>query len=35
MWAHIYKALDVTEIMIVVLRKHDMIKVINKSASSE
>lgn len=30
MWVYIYKVFDVMEIMIVVLRKYDMIKVINK-----
>lgn len=35
MWVYIYKVFDVMEIMIVVLRKYDMIKVINKLVSSE
>lgn len=35
MWVYIYKVFDVMEIMIVVLRKCDMIKVINKLVSSE
>lgn len=35
MQVYIYKVFDVMEIMIVVLRKYDMIKVINKLVSSE
>lgn len=35
MQVYIYKVFDVMEIMIVVLKKYDMIKVINKLVSSE